>query len=119
MCTYDVLVYGVVIATSSLLPPIPCFKHPRHTWHVEVDYHYIYEKVCPAILLLMDQLANILSPRVSPIFGFVIFSPIFPFKHNRSACEGMIDLLRLNLLYYFILGDIIHVYNSCGHCYKD
>lgn len=60
-----------------------------HTRHIEVDYHCVREKVIHKELEVdyissKDQLADLLTK--VPLFGFVTYSPSFPFFVACSAC---------------------------------
>ncbi|KAI5350022.1 hypothetical protein L3X38_002913 [Prunus dulcis] len=67
------------------------------TRHIEVDYHYVREKVIHKELEVdyissKDQLADLLIK--VPLFGFVTYSPSFPFFVSRSASGGMMNLIQ-------------------------
>ncbi|CAL2227767.1 unnamed protein product [Prunus armeniaca] len=75
------------VTSAISLTSNPIFQ--SHTRHIEVDYHCVREKVIHKELEVdyissKDQLADLLTK--VPLFGFVTYSPSFPFFVSLSAC---------------------------------
>ncbi|CAL8082925.1 unnamed protein product [Prunus armeniaca] len=81
---------GAISLTSN-----PIFQ--SHTRHIEVDYHCVREKVIHKELEVdyissKDQLADLLTK--VPLFGFVTYSPSFPFCCCPLSLRGMMNLIQ-------------------------